>query len=66
MGLFSNAECSDSSEAKTILYDLPDSDMSLFENFFTNQESKKLYQNLIDKIQWRQDKINNLIRILYN
>ena len=57
MDLFSNAEFSDSSEAKTILYDLPDADMALFENFFTNQESEKLHQNLIDNIQWRQDKI---------
>ena len=57
MDLFSNAEFSDSSEAKTILYDLPDADMALFENFFTNQESEKLHQNLIENIQWRQDKI---------
>ena len=57
MDLFSNAEFNDSSEAKTMLYDLPDADITLFENFFTNQESKKLHQNLIEKIQWRQDKI---------
>ncbi len=57
MNLFSNAECSDSSKSQTTLYDLPDADMALFENFFTNQESKKLHQNLIDNIQWRQDKI---------
>ena len=57
MDLFSNAEYSDSSAAKTILYDLPDAELALFENFFTNQESEKLHQNLIDKIQWRQDKI---------
>jgi alkylated DNA repair dioxygenase AlkB len=57
MDLFSNVECNDSSEPKTMLYDLPDADITLFENFFTNQESKKLYQNLIENIQWRQDKI---------
>jgi len=57
MDLFSNTEFSDSSEAKTILYDLPDAELALFENFFTNQESKKLHQNLIENIKWRQDKI---------
>lgn len=57
MDLFSNAEFSDSNEVKTILYNLPDSDIVLFDNIFKNQESKKLYQNLINNIQWRQDKI---------
>ena len=57
MDLFSNSDFSDTSETKWILYDLPDADMALFENIFTNQESKKLYRNLIDNIQWRQDKI---------
>jgi len=57
MDLFSNTECNDSFEPKTMLYDLPDADITLFENFFTNQESKKLHQNLIENIQWRQDKI---------
>jgi alkylated DNA repair dioxygenase AlkB len=57
MDLFSNAEFSDSSEAKTILYDLPDAELALFENIFSNQESEKLHQNLIENIQWRQDKI---------
>jgi alkylated DNA repair dioxygenase AlkB len=57
MNLFSNDEFNDSSEAKTIQYDLPDADITLFDNFFTNQESKNLHQKLIDNIQWRQDKI---------
>jgi hypothetical protein len=57
MDLFSNAEFSDSSVAKTFLYDLPDAELALFENFFTNMESERLHQNLIENIQWRQDKI---------
>lgn len=57
MNLFSNDEFNDSPEAKTILYDLPDADITLFDSFFTNQESKNLHQKLIDNIQWRQDKI---------
>jgi len=57
MNLFSNDEFNDSSQAKTIPYNLPDADITLFDNFFTNQESKNLHQKLIDNIQWRQDKI---------
>ena len=57
MDLFSNAEFDNSSDAKTIHYDLRDAEMILYEGFFTNKESKMLYQNLINKIHWRQDKI---------
>jgi alkylated DNA repair dioxygenase AlkB len=57
MDFFSKFEFEESSKAKTIKFDLPDADLVLFESFFTKLESQKLYQNLIDKIQWRQDKI---------
>jgi len=42
---------------KKISYDLPDADITLFEDFFTTEESTVLCQSLIDNIQWRQDKI---------
>jgi alkylated DNA repair dioxygenase AlkB len=64
MDLFSNAEFDNSSDPKIIHYDLPDADMILFNNFFTKQESTKLQQNLIDNIQWRQDKIKIFGRLL--
>jgi alkylated DNA repair dioxygenase AlkB len=64
MDLFSNAEFDNSSDPKKIHYDLPDADMILFDNFFTKQESTKLQQNLIDNIQWRQDKIKIFGRLL--
>ncbi len=57
MDLFSNTEFDNSSDPKIIHYDLPDADMILFENIFSNKESQNLHQNLIDHIQWRQDKI---------
>jgi len=57
MDLFSNAEFNYPSRPKSIHYDLPDADIILFENVFSNQESNKLLLNLIDHIQWRQDKI---------
>lgn len=64
MNLFSNADFENSSEPKIIKYDLPDADMVLFENYFSNEESKKLYHNLIDHIQWRQDKIKIFGRLI--
>lgn len=57
MDLFSNTEFDNSSDPKIIHYDLPDADMILFENIFSDKESQNLHQNLIDHIQWRQDKI---------
>jgi len=38
-------------------FDLPDADITLFERFFTEQESEKLYQALTEKILWQQDQI---------
>ena len=64
MDLFSNFDFEESSRAKTIKFDLPDADLVLFESFFTNLESQKLYQNLIEKIQWRQDKIKIFGRLI--
>lgn len=64
MDLFSNTELDNSSRPKIVHYDLPDADIILIEDFFSNQESKKLYQNLIDHIQWRQDKIKIFGRLI--
>ena len=64
MDLFSNAEFDNSSDKKTIHYDLPDADVILFENIFSKQESQNHYQNLIDNIQWRQDKIKIFGKLL--
>lgn len=64
MNLFSNADFENSSEPKIIKYDFPDADMVLFENYFSNEESEKFYHNLIDHIQWRQDKIKIFGRLI--
>lgn len=64
MDLFSNAEMEDASREKIIHFDLPDADIILCEQFFTKQESDKLHQNLIDNIQWRQDKIKMFGKLL--
>ncbi|MDI9364151.1 MAG: alpha-ketoglutarate-dependent dioxygenase AlkB [Flavobacterium sp.] len=42
---------------KTKKFDLPDADVTLFEGFFTKQESDRLYKDLTEKILWQQDQI---------
>ncbi len=39
------------------IFDLPDADITLFENFFTKQESDILFNDLSEKILWQQDHI---------
>jgi alkylated DNA repair dioxygenase AlkB len=46
-----------SSKENVIHYDLPNADVILYEGLFTQNESETLQKNLIEKIQWRQDKI---------
>lgn len=57
MNLFSNTEVIDPSGPNSVQLDLPDANVILIDNFFSPNESKILYQNLINNIQWRQDKI---------
>lgn len=64
MDLFSNTELDNSSRPKIFQYDLPDADIVLVEDFFSNHESEKLHHNLIDRIQWRQDKIKIFGRLI--
>jgi len=38
-------------------YDLPDAEITLYNSFFTKEESELLYKNLIEKIKWEQYQI---------
>lgn len=38
-------------------FDLPDAEVFLYENFFTPEESDRLYKSLTETIYWRQDRI---------
>lgn len=40
-----------------IHYDLPDADVTFFEEFFNKEESDVLFRNLFEKINWRHEKI---------
>ncbi len=64
MNLFSNAEMEDASREKIIHFDLPDADVILYEDLFTKKEAETLQKNLIEKIQWRQDKIKMFGKLL--
>ena len=57
MDLFSNFGNENRSKTNAMQYNLPDADVCLFDSFFSKQESTILHQNLINNIQWRQDKI---------
>ena len=64
MNLFSNAEMEDASREKIIHFDLPDADVILYEDLFTKKEAETLQKNLVEKIQWRQDKIKMFGKLL--
>jgi alkylated DNA repair dioxygenase AlkB len=38
-------------------FDLPNADVTLFDQFFSQKESFKLYESLLHDIDWQQDKI---------
>ncbi|MBA3987381.1 MAG: alpha-ketoglutarate-dependent dioxygenase AlkB [Flavobacteriales bacterium] len=58
MDLFNQTDLFGSTDKpKTQKFDLPDADVTLFEGFFTKQESDRLYKDLTDKILWQQDQI---------
>jgi alkylated DNA repair dioxygenase AlkB len=38
-------------------YNIPDADLTLYEDFFTKEESNKIYRGLTDKIKWQQEQI---------
>ncbi len=40
-----------------IIFNLPDADITLYEDFFDHKESEQLYQNLKNHICWQQDQI---------
>jgi len=57
MDLFNQGDLFATNEPKKTKFDLPDADVTFYENFFTPEESNKLYKSLTDKIQWQQDQI---------
>jgi alkylated DNA repair dioxygenase AlkB len=57
MDLFNQDDLFSSNETKQIDFNLPDADVTLFENLFDKADSNRLFNSLINNIQWQQDQI---------
>ena len=45
------------SQSSRKLLNLPDADVILYRNFFDEEESKKIFSELLHEVKWRQEKI---------
>jgi alkylated DNA repair dioxygenase AlkB len=54
MTLFSDTELFTTGSSGKIIYDLPDSELILIDNFFTKEESDRLYERILRKTKWRE------------
>jgi alkylated DNA repair dioxygenase AlkB len=57
MELFSQTELFSTNEVRKIEFDLPGADVTLFDNFFSLEESNKLYNSLLQNTPWQQEQI---------
>lgn len=61
MNLFADLE----NEDQIIRFELPDAEIHFQQRFFDLKESENLFDNLLSKINWRQDKIKIFNKNLY-
>ncbi len=57
MDLFNQGDLLTVNKPKKTEFDLPDADITLFENFFSIEESNRLYKSLKENVKWQQDQI---------
>ncbi|WP_299317165.1 hypothetical protein [uncultured Maribacter sp.] len=57
MDIFNQTDLFSTEEVRKIEFDLPGADVTLFENFFSIEESNKLYKSLLQNTPWQQDQI---------
>lgn len=57
MDLFSQTDLFPTNEVRKTEFDLPGADVTLFENFFSLEESNKLYASLLQNTPWQQEQI---------
>ncbi|WP_179334900.1 alpha-ketoglutarate-dependent dioxygenase AlkB family protein [Winogradskyella costae] len=55
MDLFNQTDLFSTDEIHKTTFDLPGADITLFENFFTTEESNRLYNSLLKHTCWGQD-----------
>lgn len=57
LDLFSEPDAIAYGQPQKTVFEMPDADVTLFENFFSKQEADRLYKDLAEKITWQQDQI---------
>ena len=57
MKAFNQPDLFSTEEVRKTVYDLPGADVILFENFFSIEESNKLYKSLLENTPWQQEQI---------
>lgn len=57
MDLFSQTDLFSTDEIRKTTFDLPGADVTLFENFFSAEESNRLYNSLLQNTIWEQDQM---------
>jgi len=57
MNLFSQTDLFSTNEIRKTVFDLPGADVTLFENFFSSEESNRLYNSLLQNTIWEQDQM---------
>ena len=55
MNLFAGIE--DKDQGAFVEIELPDAEIRFYENFFDQSECELLFKNLLEKVNWRNDKI---------
>ena len=55
MNFYNQLELFTQKDIQVKIFDLPDSDITLYENLFTIEESNRLYESLFNTIKWQQD-----------
>ncbi|MRX67145.1 Alkylated DNA repair dioxygenase AlkB [Flavobacterium resistens] len=54
MTLFSDTELFTTGSSGKIVYDLPDCELILIDNFFSKEESDRFYERILRKTKWRE------------
>ncbi|WP_264536515.1 alpha-ketoglutarate-dependent dioxygenase AlkB family protein [Flavobacterium sp. N1736] len=54
MTLFNDTELFTTGNRGKIIYDLPDTELILIDNFFTKEESDRFYEKLLHQTKWRE------------
>ncbi|CAZ98383.1 alpha-ketoglutarate-dependent dioxygenase AlkB family protein [Zobellia galactanivorans] len=57
MDLFNQGDLFSTNEVRKTEFDLPGADVTLFENFFSLEESNRLFNNLLKNTPWQQEHI---------